>query len=83
MKFDDIDSYIESLFQQPPEPPDGEPDFDDRLQNVEDAILDAYENAMRWHSNQITKGEDGLSSVDDSSNSDNGYPYWGDCGPNG
>jgi len=81
VKYEDLDSYIESLFNRPSNPNDIS-GFDGRLSNVEAAILDTYESAVRWHSAQI--GSAGNDKSDDSlADPDNGHPYWSDCGPNG
>jgi len=81
MKYEDLDSYIENLFQQPASPQDADlSGFDDRLSNVEAAILDAYESAMRWHSAQIAPGGDQPQSEGESTTLDSsaalGYAYW-------
>ena len=86
MKYDDLDGYIEDLFSSNQDTDMSE--FDARLANVENAILDAYESAMRWHSDQLDP-----SSPPDTSDPNEyydadgiyhqNYPYWGDCGPNG
>jgi hypothetical protein len=81
MKYEDLDSYIEDLFQRPESHQVGDlPSFDDRLTNVEQAILDAYESAMRWHSAQIAPGDDHSHSEHETSASTEssalGYEYW-------
>jgi hypothetical protein len=81
MKYEDLDPYIESLFHQPASSQDADlSGFDDRLANVEQAILDAYESAMRWHSAQIA-GEDDSTGAEPASPSWDtsaalGYEYW-------
>ncbi len=88
MKYEDLDSYIENLFQQPEaSQDDGLSGYDDRLANVEQAILDAYESAMRWHSAQIAPGDDTTEAQQTSSSWDTnaalGYEYWNEetCPP--
>lgn len=55
------------------------PQYDDRLANVEAALLDAYESAMRWHSAQIAPGtDDAPEALPSSTSSNNGYEYWGE-----
>lgn len=59
MEFDEIDNYVNQLFNK--EKPSGEPLHDEvlsgdwRIDHINEIIEDAYDEAMWWHNNRISQ----------------------------
>lgn len=63
MEYDEIDDYVDQLFNQP-EPSDEEPlsgevlSGDWRIDRIDQVIQDAYDEAIWWHNQRISEGTD-------------------------
>lgn len=67
MDYDEIDQYVDQLFNQPGKPDsgdDGQPlngevlSGDWRIDRIDQIIQDAYDEAIWWHNNRISEGAD-------------------------